>query len=511
MSTSTRIYIPMPLRPYAAQQSVVEVEAASVGEALRQLVARHSQLTRHLYDENGRLRRFVNVYKNDEDVRHLQGEGTPLAASDSLSIVPSVAGGADPRRGASLRSLSAAPAPPAARRGPAPPPWATGEDGLPPLSQGELLRYSRHLILPEVGLQGQRRLKAASVLIVGAGGLGSPLALYLAAAGVGRIGLVDFDRVEESNLQRQVLHGTASVGHSKLASAKARLTDLNPHVRVDVYDTAIRSENAFELIRPYDVVADGTDNFPTRYLVNDACVLLGKPNVYGSIFRFEGQASVFDARLGPCYRCLYPDPPPPGLVPSCAEGGVLGVLPGLIGVIQGIETLKLVLGIGETLVGRLLVFDALTLGFRELKLRKDPACPLCGAHPTQTELIDYEQFCGLNRTDEAAAAAASREIGARELDAKAARAEDFVLVDVREPHEYEIARIPGAMLIPLNTLPARLAELDSSREIVLHCHRGQRSMLALEFLHQSGFRKLKSLRGGIEAWSLEVDPQVPRY
>ncbi len=511
MSTTTRIHIPTPLRSYAAQQCVVEVEAASVGEALRQLVARHSQLARHLYDEDGRLRRFVNVYKNNEDVRYLLGEATPLEASDSLSIVPSIAGGADPPRGASSVPRSNAPASSATRPGPAPPPWATGEDGLPPLSQGELLRYSRHLILPEVGLHGQRRLKAASVLIVGVGGLGSPLALYLAAAGVGRIGLVDFDRVEESNLQRQVLHGTASVGHSKLESARTRLTDLNPHVRVDVYDTAIRSDNAFELIRPYDVVVDGTDNFPTRYLVNDACVLLGKPNVYGSIFRFEGQASVFDARVGPCYRCLYPDPPPPGLVPSCAEGGVLGVLPGVIGVIQGIEPLKLILGIGETLVGRLLLFDALTLGFRELKLRKDPACTLCGAHPTQTELIDYEQFCGLSHTEAAAAATASWEIGARDLDAKRAAGEDFVLVDVREPHEYEIARIHGAMLLPLTTLPARLAELDSSREIVLHCHKGQRSMRALEFLHQSGFRKLKNLRGGIEAWSLEVDPAVPRY
>src|SRR5881409_1321706 len=306
------------------------------------------------------------------------------------------------------------------------------------LNNDEIRRYSRHLILPEVGLAGQEKICSSSVLCIGAGGLGSPIAMYLAAAGVGKIGIVDFDAVDFSNLQRQILHSSEDVGRLKTVSAKETINRLNPGTEVVLYNTRLTSENALEILRPYDIVVDGTDNFPTRYLVNDACALLGKPNVYGSIFRFEGQASVFDAARGPCYRCLYPDPPPPGLVPSCAEGGVLGVLPGVIGVVQGTETLKLLLGIGETLVGRLLVFDALTLGFRELKLRKDPGCPLCGAHPTQTELIDYEQFCGLNRTDEAAAAAASWEIGARELDAKAARAEDFVLVDVREPHEYEI-------------------------------------------------------------------------
>jgi adenylyltransferase/sulfurtransferase len=385
----------------------------------------------------------------------------------------------------------------------------TGEDGLPPLSQPELLRYSRHLILPEVGLAGQRRIKAASVLLVGAGGLGSPLALYLAAAGVGRIGIVDFDRVDESNLQRQVLHGTSGVGRPKLESAKARLADLNPGVQVDTYEERLTSDNALDVMRPYDVVADGTDNFPTRYLVNDACVLLGKPNVYGSIFRFEGQASVFDARVGPCYRCLYPDPPPPGLVPSCAEGGVLGVLPGVIGVIQGIETLKIILGVGETLVGRLVLFDALAMRFRELALRKDPACPLCGAKPTITGLIDYEAFCGVAPADDAGTA--GFEISARDLAARRERGEDFMLIDVREPHEYEIARIPGSVLIPLHSLPERMSELDSSREIVLTCHVGQRSMRALEQLHRAGFRKLRNLRGGIEAWSRDVDPTVPRY
>ncbi|HYM82133.1 MAG TPA: molybdopterin-synthase adenylyltransferase MoeB [Candidatus Limnocylindria bacterium] len=509
MSVSTRIHIPTPLRPYADQQAVVEVPGATIGEALAALVGRHAELKRHLYDEQGQLRRFVNVYRNDEDIRHLQREATPLRDQDTVSIVPSIAGGADERSQDSSAQATAGVIPRPQR--PAPPAWSTGADGLPPLSQAELMRYSRHLILPEVGLQGQRKLKAASVLIVGAGGLGSPLALYLAAAGVGRLGIVDFDRVDESNLQRQILHGTSSVGTPKLESARARLHDMNPGVVVDGYETRISSENALELMKPYDVVVDGTDNFPTRYLVNDACALLGKPNVYGSIFRFEGQASVFDARTGPCYRCLYPDPPPPGLVPSCAEGGVLGVLPGVIGVIQGIETLKIILGIGESLIGRLLLFDALAMSFRELKLRKDPDCPLCGTHPTIRELIDYEQFCGLSSTEQAAADAEAWEIGARDLASRRQGTDAPMLIDVREPHEYEIARIPGAVLMPLNTLPARLSELDSSREIVLHCHHGQRSMRALELLHRSGFRKLKNLRGGIDAWSKEVDPEVPRY
>ena len=488
-----RIFLPTPLRPYAGQQSVVEVEAATVGDALRALVDRHAELRRHLYDEKGELRRFVNVFKNEEDVRFLEKESTPLANGDTLTIVPSIAGG-----------HGEAPPRPAVRK---PPAWMTGEDGLPPLSQDELLRYSRHLILPEVGLEGQRKIKAASVLLIGAGGLGSPLALYLAAAGVGRIGIVDFDVVDESNLQRQVLHGTSTVGRSKLESAKRRLADLNPCVRVDTYPERLSSENAMDVIRPYDIVADGTDNFPTRYLVNDACVLLGKPNVYGSIFRFEGQASVFDARVGPCYRCLYPDPPPPGLVPSCAEGGVLGVLPGVIGVIQGIETLKLLLGVGETLVGRLVLFDALAMRFRELQLRKDPACPLCGEKRTITELIDYEQFCGVAPEGHNAELA----ITARELAPRRERGDDLVLIDVREPHEYEIAHIAGAVLIPLHSLPERMNELDSSREIVLHCKVGQRSMRALEQLHRAGFRKIKNLRGGIDAWSRDVDPTVPRY
>ena len=493
MNPTIRIHLPTPLRVYAAQQASVEVSAGTVGEALRKLVESHDGLKRHLYYEAGQLRRYVNVYRNDEDVRHLQKDATPLNERDTLTIVPSIAGGSTPA---------------GARR---PPAWATGEDGLPPLSQDELFRYSRHLILPEVGLQGQRKIRAASVLMVGAGGLGSPLALYLAAAGVGRLGLVEFDVVDSSNLQRQILHGTSTVGKPKIESATARIRDLNPGVKVEGYETRLTSENALDLVKQYDVVVDGTDNFPTRYLVNDASVLAGKPNVYGSIFRFEGQASVFDARVGPCYRCLYPDPPPPGLVPSCAEGGVLGVLPGVIGVIQAIETLKIILGIGDTLVGRLLLFDALGMRFRELKLKKDPACPICGTNRTIDHLIDYEQFCGIAPAVETDAQQARWEIGVQELHEMQQRGDDFVLVDVREPHEWEIAKIPGAKLIPLGALPARLSELDTSRPIVLQCHTGQRSMRALEFLHQAGYRKLKNLRGGIDAWSRLVDPSVPRY
>jgi adenylyltransferase/sulfurtransferase len=382
---------------------------------------------------------------------------------------------------------------------------------LPELTREELLRYSRHLILPEVGLEGQRRLKGSSALIVGAGGLGSPLALYLAAAGVGRIGLVDFDRVDETNLQRQILHGSSSVGRSKLESARARLADLNPLVQVDLHETRLSRDNAFEILEPYQVVIDGTDNFPTRYLVNDACVLLGKPNVHGSIFRFEGQVSVFDATRGPCYRCLYPEPPPPGLVPSCAEGGVLGVLPGVIGVLQGIETLKLLLGLGEPLIGRLLLFEALAMSFRELKLRKDPACRLCGERPTVKELIDYEQFCGSAPISDAEREAEEPwEIGARELE-QARHHGDLLLVDVREQQEHAIAHIEGARLVPLGMLPARVSELDSSRPIVLFCHHGIRSKMALDFMRRAGFAKVRHLRGGIDAWSTDVDPTVPRY
>jgi molybdopterin/thiamine biosynthesis adenylyltransferase/rhodanese-related sulfurtransferase len=385
---------------------------------------------------------------------------------------------------------------------------------LPSLDADEIKRYSRHLIMPEMGMDGQRRLKAGSVLCVGAGGLGSPAAMYLAAAGVGTIGIVDYDVVDFSNLQRQIIHGTPDVGRSKLASAKDRLTAINPHVNIQTYETALSSENALKLFEPYDVILDGTDNFPTRYLTNDACVLLGKPNAYGSIFRFEGQASVFGAKDGPCYRCLYPEPPPPGLVPSCAEGGVLGVLPGIIGVIQATESIKLLTGIGEPLVGRFLIYDALKMRFRELKLRKDPECPVCGAHPTVTELIDYEQFCGL-RPEPAVPAAAAVEssdlaITPLELKRRLDAGDKLVILDVREPQEYQINRIPGSVLIPLGEVPRRYAELDTDVEIIAQCKMGQRSAKAADFLRTVGFN-VKNLSGGILAWIDQVDPSQPKY
>jgi len=381
---------------------------------------------------------------------------------------------------------------------------------LPTLSPAETLRYSRHLILPDIGLAGQQRLKAARVLLVGAGGLGSPAALYLAAAGVGTIGLVDWDVVDVTNLQRQIIHGTSAIGGSKLDSARARLNDLNPHVHVETFAARLTSSNALDILRNFDIVVDGSDNFPTRYLINDACVLLGKPDVYGSIFRFDGQASVFDARVGPCYRCLFADPPPPDLVPSCAEGGVLGVLPGIIGSIQALETIKLIVGVGETLVGRLLLCDARRMQFRELALAKDPDCPVCGTHPTVTALIDYEAFCGVGNVGPASERNGV-EIEPAELMREWTANPALVVLDVREPHEYAIARIEGARLIPLSELAGRLRELDGRAEIVTHCHHGLRSLKAREILKGAGFASVRSLAGGIDAWACEVDPKVPRY
>jgi len=378
------------------------------------------------------------------------------------------------------------------------------------LSRDEILRYSRHLIMPEVGMEGQLKLKAARVLCVGTGGLGSPLALYLAAAGIGKLGIVDFDVVDYTNLQRQVIHGTSDVGRPKLHSARETIQDINPNVAVETYETRLTSENALDIIRDYDIVADGTDNFPTRYLVNDACVLLGKPNVYGSIFRFEGQASVFYAKEGPCYRCLYPEPPPAGLVPSCAEGGVLGVLPGIIGCIQALQTIKLILGKGQTLIGRLLLFDALNLKFRELKLRKNPECPICGQNPTVTKLIDYEEFCGI-RGEEYVPPTKVPEITPGDVKKMMDEQKPFVLIDVREPHEYQICSIPGSKLVPLGEIPRRMHELNSADDIVVHCRSGMRSAQAVEFLMKSGFRKIRNLKGGILAWSDQVDPSVPKY
>ena len=383
---------------------------------------------------------------------------------------------------------------------------------LPELTHNEIHRYSRHLLIPDVGLEGQKKLKAASVLIVGTGGLGSPVALYLAAAGVGRIGLVDYDVVDFSNLQRQIAHGESRLGDLKVESARDRMLDLNPEIQVDIYNEMLTSENAFRIAEPYQIIIDGTDNFPTRYLVNDLCVLTGKTNVYGSIFQFDGQASVFDPVNGPCYRCIFPEPPPPGLVPSCAEGGVLGVLPGTIGSIQATETLKLIIGIGETLVGRLVLYDGLDLTFQTVKLRKNPECKVCGENPQVTELIDYEEFCGLPAHDhDEGSAGEGWDITAKELAERLKEEPELRLIDVREPHEREISNLKGSEVLPLGQFASHLSELDSAEEIVLFCKAGTRSTRALEILVSAGFKKVKNLKGGINAWAALVDPSLPIY
>jgi adenylyltransferase/sulfurtransferase len=482
------ILIPTPLRPYTGKQEAVQVEGGTVAELLTDLTRRYDGLRTHLFNDAGELRSFVNIYVNDEDIRYLDKAQTRVKPGDTISIIPSVAGG--------VGGL------------------AVGEE-LPTLSNDEVKRYSRHLIMPEVGMEGQRRLKAAKVLCIGAGGLGSPVAMYLAAAGVGTLGLVDFDTVDFSNLHRQILHATPDVGIPKLQSARNKLEALNPEIRIETHELALSSENALALFESYDIIVDGTDNFPTRYLVNDACVLLGKPNVYGSIFRFEGQASVFATKDGPCYRCLYPEPPPPGLVPSCAEGGVLGVLPGLLGMIQATEALKLILGAGEPLIGRFLIVDALRMRFRELKLRKDPDCPVCGTHPTVRALIDYEQFCGMRPAAQPAATGGTgmpiEEISPRELKARLDKGDDLIVLDVREPQEYQINRIPGSVLIPLGELPTRFGELDADREIIAQCKSGVRSAKAAGFLKSVGFNRVKNLHGGILEWIDTVDPSQPKY
>ena len=501
---ATRILIPTPLRPYTDKKDAVEADGTTVGELLADLTRKHAGLKAHLYNDQGKLRSFVNIYVNDEDIRYLQKEQTPVSAGDTVSIIPSVAGGSaeESEKGYGPFSTSAV-----AEKGPYP-----FSDELPQLTNDEVKRYSRHLIMPEVGMDGQRKLKAGKVLCIGAGGLGSPAAMYLAAAGVGTVGIVDFDVVDFSNLQRQIIHGTPDVGRSKLDSAKDRLQAINPHIDVQTYEVALSSENALQLFEPYDVILDGTDNFPTRYLTNDACVLMGKPNAYGSIFRFEGQASVFATRNGPCYRCLYPEPPPPGLVPSCAEGGVLGVLPGVIGVIQATEAIKLIAGIGEPLVGRFLIYDALRMRFRELKLRKDPDCPVCGTHPTVTRLIDYEQFCGLHAAaPEPTSVNNATEITAVELKRRLDRGDKLKIVDVREPNEYQINRIAGSTLIPLGDVPRRYIELDLNDEIVVQCKVGGRSAKAADFLRSVGFTHVLNLKGGILDWIDKVDPAQPKY
>ncbi len=489
---SVSVQIPTALRSFAGGQAAVDVNGSTVGEALAQLADAHPNLRKHLFNDEGKLRSFVNVYVNDEDIRHQQGTDTPVADGGSILIVPSIAGGSP----ASLE-----------------PSQLVGGAELPELTPEEITRYNRHLILPEVGVDGQRKLKQASVLMIGTGGLGAPLGMYLAAAGIGRLGVVDFDVVDSSNLQRQIIHGSRDVGRPKIESARDCIQNINPHVNVETYETRLTSDNAMDIIREYDVIVDGTDNFPTRYLVNDACVLLNKPNVYGSIFRFEGQASVFWAEKGACYRCLYPEPPPPGLVPSCAEGGVLGVLPGIIGTIQANETIKLIIGRGEPLINRLLLFDALGMSFRELKLRKDPDCPICGTNPTVTELIDYEVFCGLDQASNVTESDEGvEEITPTELKRRIDDGRNDVLLDIREPHEYAIARIPGAKLVPPAQVMDHLGELSPDRDTVLFCRVGPRSINAIKELRAAGFSgRMYNLKGGILAWSDEVDPSVPKY
>jgi len=465
------VKIPTPLRRFAGERVEVPTSGDTVAAILEGLLAECPDLRPHLVGDDGRPRSFVNVFVNGEDVKTLSGLETKVRDGDKVMIVPAIAGGVD-------------------------------------LSREEVARYARHLIMPEVTIEGQRRLKESSVLLIGAGGLGSPAALYLAAAGVGRIGIVDFDVVDESNLQRQILHDTTWVGRPKLESARARLGALNPHVEVEPHAAALTSDNALDILKRYDVVVDGTDNFETRYLTNDACHLLKKPNVYGSIFRFEGQASVFWTERGPCYRCLYPEPPPPGLVPSCAEGGVLGILPGVVGGIQATEAIKIILGIGEPLVGRLLLYDALGMTFQELRLRKNPDCPLCGEAPTIRELQDYVAFCGTGRGAEEAPV---EEITAVELKRRLDAGEDLSIVDVREPHEWAICHIEGARLIPLGALSEHLHEFDSSRTYVMQCRSGVRSAKAIGQLQRAGFRRLLNLQGGVLAWSRDVDPSLPTY
>jgi sulfur-carrier protein adenylyltransferase/sulfurtransferase len=481
------VRVPTPLRGFTAGEREVRVEGETVGAAVHALCEIHPGLRRHLYGTDGSLRSFVSIFLNEEDMRNRQREATPVRDGDVVSIVPAIAGGST----------------------------ATSRPGVapvsePPLTSDQLRRYSRHLLLPEVGLAGQRRLLAARVLIVGSGGLGSPAALYLAAAGVGTIGLVDFDTVDASNLQRQVLYSTADVGRPKLAAARERLNGLNPGIRIVPHEQRLDSTNALDLLRQYDVVLDGTDNFPTRYLVNDASVLAGRPNVYGSIYRFEGQVSVFDARRGPCYRCLYPEPPPPDLVPSCAEAGVLGVLPGVVGVLQATEAVKLLLGIGEPLIGRLLLYDALDLRFRELRLRKNPDCVICSPSAPQKGLIDYPAFCGVTAPGPTPAEGVP-EVLPRELERELAGADPPLLVDVREPEELAISHLPGALAIPKGEIAEQIDRLTGARAIVTFCRAGGRSAEAARTLLDLGFTNVRSLKGGINAWAQQVDPTLPVY
>lgn len=473
------ILIPTPLRRYLGGSNRVEVEATTVEGAMVALGERSPELRRQLFDDQGRLRNFVNLFVGDVNARDLGSPGTPVPVKpgDVITIVPAIAGGA----------------------------------GLPALSRDEVSRYSRHLLMPEVTLEGQKKLKAARVLCVGAGGLGSPLTLYLAAAGVGKLGIVEFDTVDLSNIQRQILYSTADVGRPKLEAARERLTQLNPDITVEGHSVRLNSHNAMDLFADYDIVADGTDNFPTRYLINDVCVLQKKPNVYASIYRFEGQMSVFGLPGGPCYRCLFPEPPPPDMVTSCAEGGVLGVLPGIVGSLQALEVLKLILGSGDSLKGRLVLFDALDFRFRELPVKRDPHCAVCGDHPTITAPVDYENFCGVRGEEADLDAKGIPRLSPEDFNARRNGGEAFNLLDVREPHEFAIATIPGATPFPLSMVPARIHELDTAQRYVLSCHKGTRAVQAYQVLKKAGFGRLVVLDGGVDGWARKVDTNMARY
>jgi adenylyltransferase/sulfurtransferase len=472
-----KVLIPYALRSFTERNAEIEVKGKTAGEAINALADAYPDIKVHLFAENGQLRDFINLFVDGKNVNSLQGLDTPVADNGEVMVVPAIAGGSD------SSELN--------------------------LTNEEIARYSRHLLLPEIGMEGQKKLKVAKVLIVGTGGLGAPLALYLSAAGVGTIGLVDFDVVDESNLQRQIIHSTRDIGRPKTASAKDRIKGINPLVNVIVHNTTLTSQNALDIIANYDIVADGTDNFQTRYLVNDACVFLGKPNIYGSVFQFEGQASVFDVNNGPCYRCLYPSPPPPGLVPSCAEGGVMGVLPGIIGTIQAAETIKMIVGGAKPLIGRLLHFDAWRMSFRELKLHKDENCPVCGKNPNIRELIDYEQFCGLKKTQDSEPI---ETITAIDLKQRMDKGDRFQFIDIREPHERAIVKFPNAIIMPLGQLLRRMDELDTDIDSVFLCKIGQRSILGIRTLREAGYKgRLINLQDGLNAWARDVDKTMPVY
>ena len=469
------VRIPAPLRRFTDNHPAVIVSADTVKGALKEVDSQYQDLAAHLYGDEGKLRNFVNVYVRGVDIRYLEGMETRLEENDEVMIIPSIAG---------------------------------GKENNSVFEQDDYIRYSRHFSLPEIGLEGQHKLKDSSVLIIGVGGLGSPISIYLAAAGVGHIGLVDFDVVDLSNLHRQILYSSQDVNQPKLKIAKERLESISPKTKVTTFEEPLTSSHAMRIFEDYDIIIDGTDNFPTRYLVNDVCVFQGKPNIYGSIFRFDGQISIFYAKEGPCYRCLYSEPPPPGLVPSCAEGGVLGVLPGIVGCLQATEAIKWIIGAGQSLIGRLLLFDALSMTFREVKLQKDPDCLVCGEHPTVTEPIDYEGFCGVSGTQETIAVP---EIYVQEVKQKLDQEEDFLILDVREPWERDIAQISETLFIPMNSVHSRLEELDPSKEIVIHCRTGQRSAAVTQYLIKQGYPRVKNMVGGIKAWTIEVDTSLNMY